>query len=113
MGGDSYSRVQKNATANLRKERAELIVEYLMLLPRKKRKEIDDNSRFFHALLEADADGDLLVNSDDWQGGLNALRHDIDELHEFYTERTRHTIQQMKKEIDFELTNLRSDVLNA
>lgn len=110
---DSYSRVQQNATANLRREKAAIIVEYLMLLPKKKLEKIEANSLYFHALLEADADGDLLVSHDDWQGGLNSLRNDIDELHEFYAERTHNTIQQMKNELTLEITNIRSDTLNA
>jgi hypothetical protein len=79
---DSYARVQEDATANRRKETAELVVEYLQLLPPWRRRKIEKESKWFHTLLEVDADGDLLVNKDDWQGGLNALRRNIEELSE-------------------------------
>merc|ERR1740139_109572 len=94
---DSYSRVQQNETANLRKERADLIVEYLILIPERKRKKLESNSQYFHALLEADDHGDLLVHHEDWQGGLNALKTKINDLHEFYGCQTLNSIEKVKK----------------
>ena len=79
---DSYARVQENATANRRKEQAVLVVEYFQLLPPWKRRQIEKDTKWFHTLLEVEADGDLLVDKDDWQGGLNALRRNIEDLSE-------------------------------
>ena len=94
-------------------ERAQLIVEYLSLLPKQKREQIEQSTRYFHALLKSDSQGDLLVNNDDWQGGLNSLRRDISELNEQSNERTRQAINQMRNEIDNEIAMLRSEVLQT
>lgn len=40
----------------------------MTLLPRWRRSRLENETRFFHALLEADADGDLVVENDDWHG---------------------------------------------
>lgn len=52
----------------------------MSLLPPWRRRQIERNTKYFHALLEADADGDLVIEDDDWRGGLNALRHDMEEI---------------------------------
>ena len=57
----------------------QLIVEYMTLLTPWRRRRIEKSTKYFHALLEADADGDLVLPDDDWHGGLNALREDIEE----------------------------------
>ena len=80
--GDSFSRVQENVTANRRRERAELIVEYLSMMPARQRKKIELQNQYFHALLASDGHGDLLILKDDWQGGLNALKRELTDLTE-------------------------------
>mmetsp|Transcript_12248 Transcript_12248/g.35536 ORF Transcript_12248/g.35536 Transcript_12248/m.35536 type:complete len:1610 (-) Transcript_12248:86-4915(-) len=110
---DSYARVQENATANRRKERAELIVEYMTLLPAWRVRQIEKSTRYFHALLEADADGDLVLETDDWRGGLNALRDDIQEMNESNLETTRQALEEMRMDIDREISNFRKEVSSA
>jgi len=107
---DSYARVQEHATANRRKERAELIVEYMTLLPRWKIRQIEQETRYFHALLEADADGDLVIETDDWRGGLNALRDDIEEMNESNADVTKQALEEMRAEIDAELRSFQKEV---
>lgn len=51
----------------------QLIVEYLALLPSWKRERIEKGTRYFHALLEADADGDLVIDHEDWHGKLSLV----------------------------------------
>lgn len=112
--GDSYSRVQECATANQRMESAQLIVEYLSLLPRSRREKIEQRTRYFHALLKSDSHGDLLVNHDDpGLHALRALRRDISELNERSNEWTKKSIDQMRDSVDNEINMLRSDVLQA
>ena len=111
--GDSYSRVQENATANRRKERAELIVEYLSMMPKWQRNRIEDNTQYFHALLEADADGDFLVNKDDWQGGLNALKRELSEMNEANNESMRKNIDALRTELTEEIGTLRNEVTSV
>eukprot|EP00977_Amphora_coffeiformis_P009223 scaffold2102_cov161-Amphora_coffeaeformis.AAC.7 len=45
---DSYARIMENATANRRKERAGLIVEYMSLLPPRQRRKIEEQTQWFH-----------------------------------------------------------------
>jgi hypothetical protein len=108
---DSYARVQEKAVANQRKERAELIVEYLSILPPPRRREIEKNTRYFHALLEADEDGDLLINKDDWQGGLNALRRDLEEMNAHGAELTHQAMADFKASIDNDIAALRREIV--
>jgi hypothetical protein len=107
---DSYARVQEDATANRRKEQAELVVEYLQLLPPWKRRQIEKDTKWFHTLLEVDADGDLLVNKDDWQGGLNALRRNIEDLSERNLQSQQRYLEQVKADIDSELSGFKREI---
>jgi WD40 repeat protein len=108
---DSYARVQQNAVANRRREVAALIVEYMSLLSPKKRSDIERRTKWFHTLLEVDADGSLQVQADDWEGGLNALRHDMHTIADSTKDDTQKAILEMKNELDNELTKLKKDVL--
>jgi hypothetical protein len=107
---DSYARVQEHATANRRKEQAELVVEYLQLLPPWKRRQIEKETKWFHTLLEVDADGDLLAESDDWQGGLNALRRNIEDLSDSNLESQQRSLEQVKADIDSELSGFKREI---
>ena len=109
---DSYAQVQEKAVANRRKERAELIVEYLSILPPPKRRDIERNTRYFHALLEADEDGDLLIHKDDWQGGLNALRRDLEELNTHSAELHHHAMDELKADMENNITVLRKEMVS-
>jgi hypothetical protein len=88
-------------------------VEYLSLLPKSRREKIEKNTLYFHALLEADASGDLLVNKDDWQGGLNALRKHLNHLQDESHERTRQLMNQMRDDIDKEIILMRNDIRHS
>jgi WD40 repeat protein len=109
---DSYARVQQNAVANRRKEVAALIVEYMSLLTPRKRNEIEHKTKWFHKLLEVDADGSLQIQKDDWEGGLNALRNDIKDMTESNRDATQKAISEMKEEFDSELSRFKKDVLS-
>jgi WD40 repeat protein len=110
---DSYARVQENAVANRRKERAELIVEYLSIMPTIYRKRIEDETQYFHALLEADEDGDLLINKEDWEGGLNALRKDLEDLNNDTNNMNRQALEELQCELTEDLNRLRLEVMCA
>ena len=107
---DSYAKVQENAVANRRKEQAALIVEYMMLLPPRKRKKIEDETRWFHTLLEVDADGDLKVETDDWLGGLNALRRDVEKLSNSSNESTQRALGALKEDLGGEIQKLKREL---
>jgi len=104
--GDSFSRVQENATANLRRERAELIVGYLAMMPRKQRKKIEYNTQYFHALLASDGHGDLLVNQANWQGGLNMLKRELTEISEANNTQTQCTIDKLRDDLTVEIKGM-------
>ena len=106
---DSYARVQQDAVANRRREQAELIVEYMSLLPPSSRRSIERNSQWFHTLLAVDSDGDLLHRGGDWEGGLNALRKDMSALVQRYDS----TIGSLKTDVDKELQDMRADIMTA
>jgi WD40 repeat protein len=108
---DSYARVQENAVANRRKERAELVVEYLSILPTAHRRRIEQETMYFHALLEADDDGDLLINKDDWEGGLNALKKDLEELNEEAKDMNRHALEELRSELNNDIGSFRREVV--
>lgn len=109
---DSYARVQENAAANRRKERAELIVEYMSILPSLRRRYIEEQTKYFHALLEASADGDLLLGNDDWEGGLIQLRREMEELIHANAERQQKAMDQLKMDIDTEISSFRREVIS-
>ena len=109
--GDSFSRVQQNATANRRRERAELIVGYLAMMPRKRRSMIENNTNYFHTLLASDGHGDLLLSRGDWQGGLNLLKRELTEMIEANNEDTQRTIGELRSELVEEIGTM-SSVLN-
>lgn len=108
---DSYARVQENAIANRRKERAELVVEYLSILPTGQRRRIEQETKYFHALLEADEDGDLLINKDDWEGGLNALKKDLEELNEEANTMNHQSLEELKAKLNDDIGSFRREVV--
>jgi F0F1-type ATP synthase membrane subunit b/b' len=111
--GDSFSRVQENVTANRRRERAELIVEYLSMMPRWQRKRIENNNQYFHVLLASDGHGDLLLHKDDWQGGINALKRELTELTETNNQMTQQAIAQLREELKEEVTLMMRNEVGA
>jgi hypothetical protein len=111
--GDSYAKVQEHATANRRNERAALIVEYLTLLPSWHRKRIEDRTKWFHVLLEVDAQDNLLVKKDDWEGGLNAVRRDLLGMEQRLIDQEQKIVERVKSELDDELRNFKKEVLAA
>jgi hypothetical protein len=107
---DSYARVQENATANRRRERAELIVEYLCIMSARRRRAIENNTKYFHALLESDEDGDLLISQNDWQGGLNALRRDLQQDQEENNEANQRALEHMRSELNSSIAALQKQM---
>jgi len=108
--GDSFSRVQENSTANRRRERAELIVEYFSMMPAFQRDRIEKKTKYIHALLETDADGDLLIQKDDWHGGLNSLKRDLIDINLINNEAAQHSIESLRTDLTHEINSLKFDV---
>jgi hypothetical protein len=104
--GDSFSQVQEHLTANRRREKAELIVEYMSIIPRDKRRKIELNNQYFHALLASDGHGELLVNKDDWQGGLNALKRELTDMVEASGDATQRSINDLRVELSDEIESM-------
>jgi flagellar basal body-associated protein FliL len=104
--GDSFSRVQENVSATRQRERAELVVEYLSMMPIRHRKRIENNNQFFHALLDSDGHGDLLKHRDDWQGGFNALKRELTEITEANNVMTQRAIDQLRREMTDEISSM-------
>lgn len=111
--GDSFSRVQENVTANRRRERAELIVEYLSMMPTRQRKKIEHNNQYFHALLASDGHGDLLMHKEDWQGGLNALKRELTEMTETNNQQTFQAINKLREELKQEVAIMMRNEVGA
>jgi len=110
--GDSYARVQKNAIANRRRERAALIVEYMILLPEWKRKSVEENAKWFHSLMEVDADGALLDETDDWVGGLNALKSDMEMYQKALADNHQRALLTLKEEVEGEIQSFRKEMIS-
>ena len=110
---DSYAKVQEHAAANRLNERAALIVEYLTLLPSWYRRKIEQRTRWFHVLLEVDAQDNLLVKNEDWEGGLNLLRREMQAMEERVTVCNQKLIEHMKTELDLELLRFKKEVLST
>lgn len=91
----------------------QLIVEYMRLMPASGRRRIERNTKYFHALLEADEEGDLVVEDDDWHGGLNALRDDIEESNKMNTEAQAKAIEHLKTDFERDLAVFRSEILSV
>lgn len=108
---DSYARVQENAVANRRRELASLIVEYLSLLPPWKRRRIEKKTKWFHTLLEVDADGSLQLQTDAWEGGLNALRRDMEELSGDNKESYEKALQHLKNDLNADIGTFKKEVV--
>ena len=90
----------------------QLIVEYMSILPARKRRQIEKETTYFHALLEADADGDLLLMKEDWQGGLNALRRELEDRMNETSEQNQKALDQFKMEMEAEMASFRKEVVS-
>jgi Polycystin cation channel len=110
---DSYARVQAHAVANRRREQASLIVEYMSLLPPWKRRQIERRTQWFHTLLEVGADGGLQVKIDDWEGGMNELRRDIQQLSSDNKQHHDRSMQSMKLEFELEIQSFKRELLSV
>ena len=110
---DSYARIMENATANRRRERAGLIVEYMSLLPPRQRRSIEKQTQWFHTLLESDSDGALKVIRDDWQGGLTAIRRDMADLDSTSRKNQERLFQQLKVDMESDLVSFRKELMNV
>ena len=108
---DSFAKVQEHAAANRRREQAALIVEYMTILPHGRRRKIEKATQWFHVLLEVDAKGDLLVDKQDWQGGLNALRHDMEVMSQQQRESNKQMLDQMRSDMESQLADFKLQVI--
>mmetsp|Transcript_5230 Transcript_5230/g.9965 ORF Transcript_5230/g.9965 Transcript_5230/m.9965 type:complete len:1602 (+) Transcript_5230:107-4912(+) len=100
--GDSFSRVQEKVAATRQRERAELIVEYMSMMPLNHRKRIEVKNLYFHSLLDSDGHGDLLIQKDDWQGGLNALKKELTEIAAGNNTTTQRAMDNLRNELSEE-----------
>ncbi|GMH51499.1 hypothetical protein TrST_g307 [Triparma strigata] len=72
--GDSYQRIQESSTANMRKMRAMIVLEYIELMPVYKRLEVEKNSKFFHKLQPVDELQARTLEDNEWQGQIKAIK---------------------------------------
>ena len=79
-------------------------------MPSRLRRRIERNTIYFHALLEADVHGDLLINKDDWQGGLNALKKDLADLQQSNFDYTLREIGSLRSEMNSDISALRHEL---
>jgi len=110
---DSYAKVQENSVANRRREQASLIEEYMMLLPHVYLRRVEEKTKWFHILTETDSEGDLQVHSEGWQGGVNAMRRELEEMEERMRasrEKTETDILVFKQEVMSLLKDVSEDV---
>lgn len=82
----------------------------MSLLPPQKRQQIEMDTMYFHALLQADADGDLLINKEDWKGGLNSLRREMEEIINAQAVQNKLAIDQVREELSHEMASFRREV---
>lgn len=59
----------------------------------------------------ADADGDLIVDDEDWQGGLAALREDIEESNESHASAQQKALDSLKTEFASDLEFMRKEMV--
>jgi hypothetical protein len=90
----------------------QLIFEYLCILPGPRRRSIEKETKYFHALLESDEDGDLMVNQNDWQGGLNALRRELQQDQTEIIEANQRAIEQMQNELNENISALQKQMIS-
>jgi ElaB/YqjD/DUF883 family membrane-anchored ribosome-binding protein len=63
--------------------------------------------------LEADADGDLVIEDEDWHGGLNALREDLEEASKSNAEAHQKGLENLRSDFEKELSTFRKDILSV
>ena len=61
-------------------------------------------------MLESDEDGDLLINQNDWQGGLNALRRDLQQDQALNGEAHHRALEQMRSEFNQNIVALQKQM---
>ncbi|GMH91456.1 hypothetical protein TrVE_jg11539 [Triparma verrucosa] len=76
--GDSYAKVSEFESANKKKERAELICEYMGVMRGKKRRKINRVSKFFHKLGQKETEGGKGAGGG--ESDLEAFTRIVDEL---------------------------------
>ena len=76
--GDSYAKVSEFESANKKKERAELICEYMGVMRGKKRRKINRVSKFFHKLGQKETEGGKEAGGG--ESDLEAFTRIVDEL---------------------------------
>jgi hypothetical protein len=60
--------------------------------------------------VEVDAEGDLLIQNSDWEGGINALRKDLEEMELRTIEAQERLMGSVKDELDLQLQTFRREV---
>lgn len=61
-------------------------------------------------MLESDEDGDLLVSQNDWQGGLNAMRRELQQDQLQLAEANNRAIEEMRNELNTNISNLQKQM---
>jgi len=109
--GDSYQSVQENSTANMRMERANIVIEYLVLINESRRKEIERDAIYFHKLVPMDPLEKEAIDSNMWEGQLKAIKVATKSIvHESISEVNRLMSQRqsaLEDEIIFQAEELR------
>ena len=59
-----------------------------------------------------DEDGSLQIHTEDWEGGLNALRRDMEEMSLMNKQNYEKTIARLKTDLDSDITTLKEEVLS-
>lgn len=83
----------------------------MSLLPTRRRRQIQRKTQYFHALFQADADGDLIVDDDDWQGDLAALREDSTESNQEHALVQQKALEVLNTDLENEMAPLRKKMV--
>ena len=75
-----------------------------------RRKRIEKDTKYHHALLEADADGDLILEDDNWRGDLNALCDGIEDITNSNAGATQRVLEEIKAGLDREIASFKAEV---
>jgi peptidoglycan hydrolase CwlO-like protein len=79
-------------------------------MSKRRRRKIEMTTKYFHALLESDDDGDLLTSQNDWQGGLNALRRDLQQDQVENNEANQRALEHMRNELNSNIAALQKQM---
>ena len=64
-------------------------------------------------MLEVDADGSLQLQSDNWEGGMNALRRDMQELSGENKESYERSLNHVKNDLNSDIDTFKKEVMSV